>query len=255
MSEWRPIIFIVVLITCGLLQTWRPRRANAASRQRLFSNFGLMFSGAGLLWLVVPAGAVAAALWAQQQSWGLLTTFSLATPLALLLSIVALDCAIYWQHRAMHRWPLLWRLHRCHHSDLHLDTSTAVRFHPIEILLSMLYKMGVVIVLGASAEAVLLYEVLLSSFALYNHSNWAMPADRWLRKIIVTPDVHRVHHSVIETETNSNYGNLLVCWDKLFGSYTAQPRLGHLKMQIGLEQYRDPSSQKLLTLLFNPLRK
>lgn len=214
-----------------------------------------MFSGAALLWLVVPASAVTAAWFAEKQAFGLLHFTALPAYIEMAVSVIALDLAIYWQHRAMHRWPLLWRLHRVHHSDLHLDTSSGIRFHPLEIVLSMVYKMAVVLAMGASAEAVLVYEILLSSFALFNHSNWAMPADKWLRKLVVTPDVHRVHHSVIQTETDSNYGNLLILWDKLFGSYTAQPTAGHIDMNIGTEQYRDPHSQKLLTLLVNPFEK
>ena len=255
MPEMRPIIFVLVLISCWLLQSGFPRRAQRSKNDRLIGNFGLMLCGSVLLWLVVPLGALGAAAWADQNHWGLLRLAELPAWLSLLITVVALDCAIYWQHRAMHQWPVLWRLHRVHHSDILLDTSSGVRFHPLEILLSMVYKMAVVIALGASAEAVLIYEVLLSSFALFNHSNWRMGGDALLRNIIVTPDVHRVHHSTIEQETNSNYGNLLVLWDKLFGSYIGQPQQGHIEMQIGLEHSRDAHSQKLLTLLANPFGK
>lgn len=255
MSEYRPIIFVLVLIVCWLLQNWRSRRDEQSTGGRLLSNFGLIAVGSFLLWLLVPAGAVGAAVWAHTHSLGLLNQLSATSWATVLVSVVTLDAAMYWQHRAMHQWPILWRLHRVHHSDPLLDTSSGLRFHPAEILLSMLYKMAVVTALGAPAEAVLLYEVLLSSFALFNHSNWAMPADNCLRKLLVTPDVHRVHHSVLEAETNSNYGNMLTLWDKLFGSYQAQPQAGHKKMQIGLEQYQDSKSQKLLTLLLNPFGK
>lgn len=255
MSEMRPIIFVLVLVGCWLLQSGFPRRAQQTTGSRLIGNFGLMLGGSFLLWLVVPLGALGAAAWASEKHWGLLQLADLPPALTVIATVILMDCAIYWQHRAMHQWPLLWRLHRVHHSDLQLDTSSGVRFHPLEILLSMFYKMAVVIALGASAEAVLIYEVLLSSFALFNHSNWAMPADALIRKLIVTPDVHRVHHSVIARETNSNYGNLLVLWDKLFGSYINQPSAGHDEMTIGLEQYRAPDSQRLLTLLTNPFGK
>ncbi len=251
----RPIIFVLVLISCWLLQSYWPRRQQGNVNARLIGNFGLLLSGSLLLWLVVPLGATGAALWAEQQHWGLLRQLPLPLWLSTVLCVVALDAAIYWQHRAMHQWPLLWRLHRVHHSDLQLDTSSGVRFHPLEILLSMLYKMAIVIALGASAESVVIYEVVLSSFALFNHSNWAMPADHYLRKLIITPDVHRVHHSVNAAETNSNYGNFLVLWDKLFASYVEQPQTSHQQMQIGLEQYRDSHSQKLLTLLSNPFTR
>lgn len=252
MNEVRPIIFTLVLLGCWLLQSCWPRRQELFERQRLVSNFGLMLTGGFLLWLLVPAGAITAALWAEQHQFGLFRQLTVPTILSTFVTVVVMDAAIYWQHRAMHRWQLLWRLHRVHHSDLQLDTSSGLRFHPLEILLSMAYKMLVVVALGASAEAVLVYEVILSSFALFNHSNWAMPADKFIRKLFVTPDVHRVHHSVLMLETNSNYGNFLVIWDQLFGSYIEQPRKGHQQMSIGLEEYRESASQKLVTLLRNP---
>lgn len=254
MAEMRPIIFVLVLVVCWLLQHYQPRRQQNLEKGRLVSNFGLLLAGNFLLWLTLPAAAVAASLWAEQSGLGLFNLIKLPTVFSSLAVIVALDFAIYWQHRAMHQWPILWRLHRAHHSDLQLDTSSALRFHPLEILLSMLYKAFWIILLGASIEALLCYQVILSSFALFNHSNWHMPADSSIRKLLVTPDVHRLHHSINPAETNSNYGNFLVLWDKLFGSYQAQPELGHQKMVIGLEQYRDEQSQKLLTLLFNPFR-
>lgn len=254
MPENRIIIFVLVLAACAVLQAWRPRRQLTGGPERFLTNLGLMFTGSILVWLIVPAGAVAAAWWAEQQNVGLLRLAPLPDAATLLISIAALDLAIYWQHRAMHRWPLLWRLHRVHHSDIAIDTTTGVRFHPLEILLSMTYKMVVVILLGASPAAVLSYEVILSSFALFNHSNWAMPFDSELRHLVVTPDVHRVHHSSKPQETNSNYGNFLVFWDRLFGSFIAQPAAGHEKAQIGLEQYRTEQDQKLLRLLANPLK-
>lgn len=254
MPENRLIIFVLVLVACLVLQAWRPRRVLDGESKRFMSNLGLMLSGSLLLWFVAPAGAVAAAWWAGQQLFGLFNLLSLPHYAALLISIVALDLAIYWQHRAMHYWPLLWRLHRVHHSDIAIEATTGVRFHPIEIVLSMAYKILVVILLGASPEAVLSYEIILSSFALFNHSNWAMPFDRYLRRLVITPDVHRVHHSSTLAETNSNYGNFLVFWDRLFGSFIEQPAKGHKKMQIGLEPYRSPQDQKLLSLLVNPLK-
>lgn len=254
MPENRLIIFALVLLTCFVLQARRPRRAIDTPASRYLNNLGLMLLGSLLVWLVVPAGAVSAAWWASQQSLGLFNLLPLPSAIELVLSIVVLDAAIYWQHRAMHHWPILWRLHRVHHNDLAIETTTGVRFHPLEILLSMFYKIAVVIALGAGPMAVLGYELILSSFALFNHSNWAMPFDRYLRRVVITPDVHRVHHSVITNETNSNYGNFLVFWDRLFGSYQAQPQAGHKKMQIGLEQYRANDDQKLLSLLTNPLK-
>lgn len=254
MPENRLIIFVLVLGTCLVLQALQPRRALVESSGRYLNNLGLMLSGSALVWLLAPAGAVTAAWWAEQHGLGLFRQMAWPNNLTLLLSIAALDFAIYWQHRAMHRWPLLWRLHRVHHSDIAIETTTGLRFHPIEIGLSMGYKMLVVVLLGASPEAVLSYEVILSSFALFNHSNWAMPFDRFIRYLVITPDVHRVHHSSAPTETNSNYGNFLVFWDRLFGSFIEQPDQGQQSMQIGLEQYRSTEDQKLLSLLVNPLK-
>jgi len=256
MQENRLIIFALVLTTCFVLQSWRPRRAIKEPHSRHLHNFGLMLVGSFLVWLLLPAGAIAAALFASKHNFGLLPFFGAPWPAVVDIGIgvILLDAAIYWQHRAMHHWPLLWRIHRVHHSDLAIDASTGVRFHPVEIVLSMAYKMLVVSLLGISPFAVLCYEVILSSFALFNHSNWAMPGDRVLRRLLVTPDVHRVHHSVKPSETNSNYGNFLLIWDRIFGSYRPQPSAGHKKMQIGLEQFRQANDQKLLSLIANPLK-
>jgi sterol desaturase/sphingolipid hydroxylase (fatty acid hydroxylase superfamily) len=172
------------------------------------------------------------------------------------LAVMALDLAIYLQHVLFHAVPALWRLHRMHHADLEIDVTTGARFHPIEILLSMGIKLGVIAALGTPAVAVLLFEVLLNATSMFNHSNVAMPAwlDRVLRWIVVTPDMHRVHHSIVVRETNSNFGFNLPWWDRLFGTYRDQPAAGHDGMTIGIEQFRDPVEQRLDRMLTQPFR-
>jgi len=170
--------------------------------------------------------------------------------------VIVLDLAIYLQHVLFHAVPVLWRLHRMHHADLEFDVSTGVRFHPIEILLSMGIKLGVVAALGTPAVAVLVFEVLLNATSMFNHGNVRLPArtDRVLRWIVVTPEMHRVHHSVVPRETNSNFGFNLPWWDRLFGTYRAQPAAGHEGMTIGIAQFRDPSELRLDRLLIQPFR-
>jgi len=194
-----------------------------------------------LLRLVFPAAAVGAAADAATNGWGLLQLLDAPAWLAVPLAMLALDLAIYGQHRLSHVWPPLWRLHRVHHCDLDIDVSTALRFHPLEILLSMLYKIAAVYLLGAPPLAVLLFEMLLTGCAMFNHSNLRLPAraDAALRRLLVTPDMHRVHHSTRRTEHDSNFGFSLSCWDHLFASYRAQPAGGHGLMRIGLDSPRD----------------
>jgi sterol desaturase/sphingolipid hydroxylase (fatty acid hydroxylase superfamily) len=172
------------------------------------------------------------------------------------VSVILLDLAIYFQHVLFHAVPLLWRLHRMHHADLDIDVSTGLRFHPIEILLSMVIKLAVVIALGAPAVAVLIFEILLNATSMFNHSNVRMSEgfDRVLRWFVVTPDMHRVHHSVLARETNSNFGFNLPWWDRLFGTYRAQPAAGHEVMTIGIEQFRDPRELGLDRMLLQPFR-
>jgi sterol desaturase/sphingolipid hydroxylase (fatty acid hydroxylase superfamily) len=177
--------------------------------------------------------------------------------MAIALTLLLLDLAIYVQHVLTHAVPALWRLHRVHHTDLDLDVTTGVRFHPFEILLSVLYKIALVVALGAHPLAVLIFEVLLNGSSLFNHANVRLPAmlERWLRLIWVTPEMHRVHHSVLRRETDSNYGSCLSLWDRLFGTYVAQPQAGHDRMTIGLEAFRTPAEQSLWSLLMQPVRR
>lgn len=235
-------------------QLWPRRHDDLRHRARWRSNFGLMIVSS-VLAALMPVTALSAAVWAQAQGWGLLNTLTLPTGVAVFLAWLLLDAAMYGQHRAMHRVPVLWRLHRVHHTDVRFDTSTAVRFHPAEIVLSVLYKCAVIIALGAPPLAVLIFEVLLSGVALFNHANWHVKGDRWLRKLLVTPDLHRIHHSVHRAETDSNYGNVLSLWDHLFRSHTAQPRDGQTQMRIGLSDWRDETQQGLGALLVQPLQR
>ena len=235
--------FLGVLALMAAWEALAPRRALAVSKARRWaSNLGIVFLNSALLRIVFPATAVALAVLAQERGWGLLNQQDLPVALAVVASIVALDLAIYLQHVMFHAVPALWRLHRMHHADLDFDVTTGARFHPIEILLSMLIKMAVIVVIGPPAVAVMIFELLLNASAMFNHANVRLPlaADRLLRLFVVTPDMHRVHHSVEEHETNSNFGFNLSLWDRLFRTYKAQPDAGHERMTIGIRGYRAP---------------
>lgn len=246
--------FIGLLAIFILWEIFRPRRPRHWPRLgRWFANFGLLITDILLLRIVFPLAAVGIALYAQTQQLGLLNQFELPAIAGILISFVILDFVIYWQHRILHIIPWLWRTHKLHHTDLDLDISSAVRFHPIEILLSMLLKSAVIIVAGLPVAGVVIFEILLSGFAIFNHGNiYISPrADRMLRWFIVTPDMHRIHHSAIRAETDSNFANALSCWDRIFGSYRDQPEGGHQGMHIGLNEHPKPLSFiKLLLLPF-----
>jgi len=214
------------------------------------------FAGVLLLMAGWELAAVGVALTAEQQGWGLVHWLQVPLWLAVPLCVVALDALIYFQHRLFHAVPWLWRLHRMHHADLELDVTSGLRFHPLEILLSMAIKVAAVVVLGAPALAVLLFEVILNATSMFNHGNVRLPRrlDRWLRLVVVTPDMHRVHHSWLRHETDSNFGFNLPWWDRLFGTYRDQPEQGHLGMTIGLEQFRDPGELRLDRMLLQPWR-
>jgi len=235
--------FLGILALMAAWEALAPRRALAVSKARRWaSNLGIVFLNSALLRIVFPATAVAVAVLAQERGWGLLNQHDVPFALAVVASVVALDFAIYLQHVMFHAVPALWRLHRMHHADLDFDVTTGARFHPIEILLSMLVKMAVIVVIGPPAVAVMVFEVLLNATAMFNHANVRLPAaaDRLLRLLVVTPDMHRVHHSVEEHETNSNFGFNLSLWDRLFRTYKAQPDAGHERMTIGIRGYRAP---------------
>jgi len=246
--------FVGTMAVMGVLQAMFPRRQLALGYRRWPANLGLVVCDSLLLRLLLPAGAVGVAVWAEQTGFGLVHWLGISGGVAVILSLLLLDLLIYTQHVVFHAVPLLWRLHRVHHADQEIDVSTGLRFHPLEILLSMLIKMGAVALLGAPAFAVLLFEMLLNGMAMFNHSNVRLPLglDAALRRLVVTPDMHRVHHSVLSRETNSNYGFNLALWDRLFGTYTAQPEHGHDGMRIGLDAFQSGHPDGLKDLLLLP---
>ena len=235
--------FFGVLAVMAVWEVLAPRRALRVSKLvRWGNNLALVFLNSLLLRLLFPAAAVGMAAFAAEQGWGLLNYFTLPAGLAVLVSVIALDFAIYLQHIMVHAVPALWRLHRVHHADMDFDVTTGARFHPLEIMLSMLIKFATIAVLGPPLVAVVIFEVLLNATAMFNHSNVCMPAalDRVLRWVVVTPDMHRVHHSVEDDEANSNFGFNLPWWDRLLGTYRDQPRAGHEAMIIGIHKYNTP---------------
>ncbi len=251
----RLIFFFGVLAIMAYWERKQPcRPLNHSRMTRWFNNLGLVVINSIAVKLIFPIAAVGLAMHAEQQGWGLLNIFSLPTPLAILIAVIALDFCIYLQHVLFHAVPLLWRLHMVHHADLDYDVTTGLRFHPIEIVLSMLIKFAAILVIGPSALAVIMFEIILNACAMFNHSNVKLPRqlDKLLRLILVTPDMHRVHHSSIKRETNSNYGFSLSIWDRFFGTYRSQPSLGHQQMEIGLEQFRDAKKLNLAWLIALP---
>jgi len=241
-TRWRLGCFAGVLVAMAIWEWWAPRRPRVASRAVRWSNHLLLVVlNTIVARLVLPLSAVEAAHWADTSHWGVLNHLSWPVWLEFILAVVLLDLAIYGQHVLFHHVPWLWRLHKVHHADLDLDVTSGIRFHTLEILLSALLKLGLVVLLGPSALAVMVFEILLNAGSLWSHSNVQLPLeiDRVLRLALVTPDMHRVHHSVIATETNSNYGFHIPWWDFLFGTYQAQPHAGHDGMTIGLESPRD----------------
>jgi sterol desaturase/sphingolipid hydroxylase (fatty acid hydroxylase superfamily) len=249
--------FAAIFMAMALWELLAPRRRQAIGRLRRWpGNLGIVVLNTLLVRLAFPTAAVGVALLAESRGWGLFPVLNSPPWLAVVAAVILLDLAIYLQHVLFHAVPVLWRLHRMHHADLEFDVTTGARFHPIEILLSMGIKLGVVAALGAPAAAVLIFEVLLNATSMFNHGNVRLPArlDRALRWLVVTPDMHRVHHSVVPRETNSNFGFNLPWWDRLFGTYRAQPQAGHEGMTIGIEQFRDPRELRLDRMLLQPFR-
>ena len=249
--------FIGVLVVMAMGEWFFPRRKLTVRRPlRWLSNLALVALNTVAVRLLVPLTAVAAALLAQEQQWGVLNRLAWPEWLEIVLAVAVLDLAIYLQHVMFHAVPALWRLHMVHHADLDIDVTTGLRFHTVEIMLSMLIKIGVVFLLGPSALAVLIFEVLLNATSMFNHANVALPEalDRILRLVVVTPDMHRVHHSVERRETNSNFGFNLPWWDFLLGTYRPQPAAGHQEMTIGLKQFRDErKADRLPWMLVMPI--
>ena len=235
--------FLGMLFMVGLWEVAAPRRALTVSKLlRWTNNLGLVLLNTALLRLLFPLAAVGMAAFCTTNGWGLIHHFRVPPVIAIPLAVIALDFVIWLQHVMVHAVPTLWRLHRVHHADPDYDVTTGTRFHPIEIVLSMLIKFAAIVVLGPPVVAVVIFEVLLNATSMFNHGNLRLPPglDRVLRWFVVTPDMHRVHHSIEDDEANSNFGFNLPWWDRLFGTYREQPRAGHAGMTIGIRDHRDP---------------
>ncbi|MFT7235069.1 MAG: sterol desaturase/sphingolipid hydroxylase (fatty acid hydroxylase superfamily) [Methylophagaceae bacterium] len=250
-------VFIVMLVLMMSWEAYSPRRQLRYSRwQRWPINIGLSAITTLLLRFSIGGVAYFSAILMAEMQFGLLNLITLPLWLSVVVALVLFDLALYGQHLLLHRWPLLWRLHKVHHTDLDFDVTTAVRFHPVEILLSLIYKVVVISLLGPPALAVLIFELILSTSALFNHSNIGLPVtwDRRIRWLLVTPDMHRIHHSTVQQETDSNFGFSISLWDRLFGTYTIDPSLGQEGMNVGLSQYRHSPKVTLKKLLLMPFK-
>jgi sterol desaturase/sphingolipid hydroxylase (fatty acid hydroxylase superfamily) len=248
-------VFLGIFALMALWEVMLPKRGlNESKGKRWSINLGMIIINTLIVRFVFSAGAVGVAVWAERSGYGMLYLLDTSPLFAGLLSIFLLDLAIYTQHVVFHHVGPLWRLHMMHHTDLDLDVTSGARFHPIEIVLSMFIKISIVVFLGAPAWAVVVFEVILNATSMFNHSNVRLPKalDMALRWVVVTPDMHRVHHSVITGELNSNFGFNLPWWDRLFRTYTAQPRDGHDGMTIGLSNFRDLKRLNLPLLIALP---
>jgi sterol desaturase/sphingolipid hydroxylase (fatty acid hydroxylase superfamily) len=256
-SKIRLFCFLGVFLIVGLAEHVWPRRVLTVPKgQRWFCNSSIVVIDSVAVRLALPLMPSGVAEIAALKGWGVLNILALPLWLKAVLVILSLDLIIYLQHRAFHRIPLFWRFHRMHHTDLDLDVSSGNRFHPLEIMLSLVIKMGAVVVLGAPVLTVMFFEILLNATSLFNHGNMRIPdyIDRWLRLVLVTPDMHRVHHSIIPRETDSNFSFNLPWWDRIMGTYRDQPKEGHIGMTIGLKEFRDAGKLGLINLLMLPFR-
>ena len=239
----RVSFFVGMLAVMAIWEVLAPRRALTVSKLvRWTNNLGLVFFNSFVVRILFPTAAVGVAVMAAENQWGLFNLIELPVWFAVLASVVIMDFVIYLQHIMVHAVPLFWRLHRVHHADLDYDVTTGARFHTLEIILSMLIKFATILLLGPPVVAVIIFEVLLNAMAMFNHGNVGLPKtlDNFLRWFVVTPDMHRVHHSVEDDETNSNFGFNLSWWDRLFGTYRDQPRAGHTNMTIGIHNFTEP---------------
>jgi len=254
----RLAFFVGVLGVVAAWESLAPRRHRELGRSvRWPSNLAVVAVNTALVRLLFPVTSVGFAWLCEERGWGLLNALHLPPWLAVPIAVLGLDLAIYLQHVLFHAVPALWRLHRMHHADLDVDVTTGGRFHPIEMLLSMAIKLATIAALGAPAMAVLMFEILLNATSMFNHGNIRLPGrlEPVLRWIVVTPDMHRVHHSAVPRETNSNFGFNLPWWDRLFGTYRAEPEAGHEAMIIGIGQFRTPREQRLDRMLTQPFRE
>ncbi len=235
----------------------RPEMTGALKTRRWFTNLSMVVLSSILLRLIFPAAAVGSAIWAQANGWGLFHSIGLDPVLAGILAFILLDFAVWLEHVASHKIPILWRIHRMHHADTGFDVTTGLRFHPLEIVLSMVWKAAVIVLIGPPVVAVLVFEIVLNGTAMFNHSNAKLPLglDRRLRLLVVTPDMHRVHHSTIRRETDSNYGFNFPFWDRLFRTYNDQPAKGHDGIDIGLDEWRGEEPASFSWSLLLPFRR
>jgi sterol desaturase/sphingolipid hydroxylase (fatty acid hydroxylase superfamily) len=250
--------FYVPIVVAMVLETLSPRRKAARpTALRWFHTAGLGLVNATIGWLTAATSALVVAAAAAERGWGMLRALSLPGPLAFVTGFLLLDLGVYLKHRANHAFPVLWQLHVVHHSDADMDVGTCLRHHPGDYVLDAFLTAAIVLVLGASADAVLAYLIVATVHNPLRHGNIALPSwlDATLRHVIVTPDWHRVHHSALERETNSNFGALFTWWDRMLGTYRAQPERGHDDMELGLEYFRDPAENRLLSMLTQPLRQ
>ena len=257
-SAIRLISFLGIFLLLALAEILRPRRPLTVPKgRRWLANIAMVALDTGVSRMVMPLMPVGMAGIARDKVWGLLNIVSLPPWAGVVIAVLFLDLVIYLQHRAFHRIPLCWRFHRMHHTDLDLDVSSGNRFHPIEIFVSTTIKLAAVAVSGAAPAAVITFEVLLNATSLFNHGNIHIPlgVDRLLRLVLVTPDMHRVHHSVIPAETDSNFSFNVPWWDRLLGTYRDQPKAGHDAMVIGLKEYRNPDKLGFWGMLMVPFRK
>lgn len=251
-------IFFAVLLLMILWEVLCPKRSlSQTRRQRWPINMGLGLFNMVLLWFTVGGIAYQSALIATEQNWGLLNQLAIPNWAMMLSTFLVLDFAIYLQHIISHKWQWLWCLHRVHHSDIDFDSTTAIRFHPLEMVISMAYKVAIIYCLGADSVMVIAFEVILNGSAMFNHSNVALPIalDWILRWFIVTPDMHRIHHSTIQSETDSNYGFSISLWDRLCGTYTGQSQYPQINMDLGQASFRDPEQLSWIKLLQHPFLK
>lgn len=251
-------IFIGLFLILAMMEFMAPRRElEHVKAKRWFTNWLIVIIDSFVLRLIFTGAAVGVAIWAEVNGYGLFNLIEVPMYISVLFCFIALDFAIWFAHLASHKVPVLWAVHRMHHSDVDIDVSTAIRFHPIEIVLSMVWKMLIVVLLGAPAISVLIFEIVLNGAAMFNHSNIKLPLglDRVLRLFIVTPDMHRVHHSIEHKETDSNYGFNLAIWDRLFGTYIDQPEAGHEGMKIGLREWQDERPTNVIWSLKVPFIK
>ena len=257
-SVLRISCYVTILVAVAIWETVSPKRPwTGVRRDRWLNHLLLAAINTGLVRVVIPISAVALSFLLESHNLGLLNKVELPFLFEVVAAVLLLDLAIYAQHYFFHKIPFFWRIHRMHHTDREFDVTTGVRFHPIEIVISMAIKFVIISIIGAPAVAIIVFEILLNATSLFNHGNVRIPAgvDRLLRLVVVTPDMHRVHHSIVHNETDSNFGFNLPWWDRLFGTYRAQPRDGHQDMTIGLEIFRDGSEGKLSRLISQPFRK